>query len=285
VTVKKLIKALTPPLFIYSVGYVKKTLVGLRYRHWLGKNAMLKNLHTGERCFILGNGPSVKEQNLSYLKEEIVFSVSNGYKHTAYAEIRPKYHVVPQITFGAVTEQNVIDWFFEMDDEIVSEILFLSTQQYELIERTNGFKERNIRYVCMQGDFDGALKLPSLEWCIPAVHSAPILAIMIAMYMGFKDVYLLGVDHDWFFKRNYSYAFGKTMFSGKDIGVGAEGEMLDMRLADQLPIAAALWRQYRFLHNIADKNDIHIYNATYGGALDEFERVDFERLMVESRGF
>jgi hypothetical protein len=276
---KKIIKSLTPPIIIDGICFFKKLRLARRNKNLLMKNAEFKNLHKGKRCFILCNGPSVKEQNLIDLKDEIVFSVSNGYKHEFYHEIRPKYHVVPQVTFGAITERDVVNWFFEMSNQIESDIIFFSSQQFDLINSSNSFKKRVVRYVCMLGDFDNSLSLPSLEECIPSVQSVPILAIMIAMYMGFKDVYLLGVDHDWFIKKNYSYAFGKTLFSGKDIGVGPEGEMNDMRLTDQLPIAAALWGQYRSLNEIAKKNSINIYNSTAGGALDEFDRIDLNSVI------
>ena len=38
-----------------------------------------KDKHLGERCFILGNAPSLKKENLSLLKNEIVFVCNKGY--------------------------------------------------------------------------------------------------------------------------------------------------------------------------------------------------------------
>jgi len=39
-----------------------------------------KNKHQGERCFILGNSPSLQEESLSLLKDETVFIVNKGYR-------------------------------------------------------------------------------------------------------------------------------------------------------------------------------------------------------------
>jgi hypothetical protein len=139
---------------------------------------------------------------------------------------------------------------------------------------------QNIYYVGLSGNFTGDLQVPDLNKYIPGAQSVSILAIMIAMYMGFNKIYLLGTDHDWFIKKNYSYAFGPTILAGKDPGVQTDGHMPNLRLVDELPVAATLWKQYRALHDIAEKNDIKIYNATAGGALDEFERVDLERLLM-----
>jgi hypothetical protein len=270
------IRLFVPPILIILLKLFKNNVLEVQWKKIIRTNKLLKNIHQGERCFILCNGPSVKEQNLKYLKNEIVFSVSSGYMHAAYEEIKPRYHVVPQITFGLFTVSDAVSWFKEMNQSLKSEILFLSSQQYKLVEESLSLNDHNINYVLMNGEFDEDFSVPNIDQCIPGVQSVAIMAIMIAMYMGFDKIYLLGVDHDWFMKKNYSYAFGQTNFAGKDQGVQANGEMLDLLLADQLPIAATLWKQYRALHEIANKNDIKIYNATAGGALDEFERVDFE---------
>lgn len=37
-------------------------------------NAKFHNMHLGERCFVLGNGPSLKDVNFSLLKDEFVFT-------------------------------------------------------------------------------------------------------------------------------------------------------------------------------------------------------------------
>jgi hypothetical protein len=176
----------------------------------------------------------------------------------------------------------VESWFDEMDSQLLSEILFLNIQQYKLF-KSGERRKIKVHYYFDRGDFLEKGDLPALDRCIPGAQSAPILAIMFAMYMGFEKIYLLGTDHDWFLKRNYAYAFGQTLFAGKDIGVQADGSMPDMRLAEQLPIAAALWSQYHELHNIAIKNNISIYNATDGGALDEFERVNYGLLMAANK--
>lgn len=280
---KKIFKIFLPPILVSFIWQVKKNWIILCHRRLLQNNKRLKNKHKGQRCFILCNGPSVAGQDLSHLKNEVVITVSNGYKHKNYSEIKPKYHVVPHITFGRLTEQDVESWFDEMDSQLLSEILFLSIQQYKLFKSGEGRRKINVHYYFDRGDFLGKGELPALDRSIPGAQSAPILAIMFSMYMGFEKIYLLGTDHDWFLKRNYAYAFGQTLFAGKDIGVQADGSMPDMRLAEQLPIAAALWNQYHELHNIAIKNNISIYNATDGGALDEFERVNYEQLMAASK--
>ena len=77
-------------------------------------NSSLKNRHQGQRCFILGNGPSVKHLDLTSLQGEIVFSVSNGYLHKGYSDLAPAYHCIPQITYGKMDESSTKAWFEEI---------------------------------------------------------------------------------------------------------------------------------------------------------------------------
>ena len=38
-----------------------------------------KDLHTGERCFLVGNGPSLSKLDLRKLDGELAFTVNRGY--------------------------------------------------------------------------------------------------------------------------------------------------------------------------------------------------------------
>lgn len=51
-----------------------------------------------------------------------------------------------------------------------------------------------------------------------------------------------------------------------------------MKFSDALADAYALWENYKAVKRIAEQNDIKIYNATVGGALDVFPRVDYNDL-------
>lgn len=268
-----------PPVFLSGYRRVSEWCKEFKFRAQLRKNKDIHGRHSGERCFILCNGPSVNGQKLNGLKDEIVISVSNGYRHNFYAEIAPKYHLIPHFTFGSFTIEDALVWLGEMDERLKCEIVFVSTQQMQLVESEKKLGKQNVRYFFDQGDFTKYETIPEFTRCIPGAKSAPILAIMLAMYMGFENIYLIGVDHDWFIKKNYRYAFGVTSFDGKDAGVDAGGAMPNMRLADELPNASALWLQYRALNRIAKANKIQIYNATLGGALDEFERVDINSII------
>ena len=82
-------------------------------------------------------------------------------------------------------------------------------------------------------------------------------ALQLAVYMGFTEIYLLGVDC------NYSGSKQHFLDFGNRITDNPEEKM----------IAA-----YKVAKKYADAHGIKIYNATRGGKLEVFERVDFDSL-------
>ncbi|WP_379729947.1 hypothetical protein [Ferrovibrio xuzhouensis] len=278
---RKIIKNFLPHgLYRLAVRHVNRRAEAPVVHKLLAANRNLHNAEAGQRCFILGNGPSVKALDLSLLAGQTVFSVSNGYLHDDYDRIRPRYHCVPQITYGLMTEDDVVRWFDEMHESIGDAILFLSDTEAELIQRHRLFSGRTVHYLALRDDFDDlqSRRIIDLANPVPRVESVPIMVLMIAMYLGFREIVLLGVDHDHFKSGLYQYAFEPKALAGKDCTVGNDGKVTISRY-DDFQSLARLWRQYRALRQTAEQNGIRILNATPGGELDEFLRVDFADIL------
>lgn len=238
-------------------------------------NRALLGRHSGRRCFVLCTGPSVKAQNLRRLTGELVISVSNAYLHPDCQSFNPTYHCVPHITFGAFTEDDAVHWLRAMDERLGQAEIVLSHEQRELVETHRLFERRPVHYLYMERDVsDPTDPFPDLASRVPRPQSVPIMALMVALYTGCKDIYLLGVDHDAFLTGKYTHFYAKGVTSGKDPSVDEAGRVLSPRY-DQFHELVALWRQYRWLRSCCARIGVNIYNATAGGALDEFERVDF----------
>ena len=236
-------------------------------------NERLASINSGKRCFILGNGPSVKDIDLTQLKGELIFSVSNGYLHNGFSDICPKYHCVPQVTYGRMTEHDVVEWFKEMHDNIGLAELFLNESEAELVERYGLFQGRTINYVALLENFDAwqGREVINISKPIPRCQSVPVMALMIAMYMGVKEIILLGVDHSELKTRRYGYPFMLKVQHGKDMSVGHDDRVVNT-MHDDLQSYARLWREYRVLRQISNENSIQIINANNTSELDEFPR-------------
>jgi len=243
-------------------------------------NAALKSRHQGRRAFILCNGPTTLQQNLHPLAGECVFSVSTGYLHPDYDRIKPRYHCIPQLTYGRITEQDAVALFREMHARVGDAEVFLSATEEDLVRRHGLFPGRTLHYLFLHEDFDrlASRNILDISAAVPGVQSVPIMASMVALYMGFKDIYLLGTEHSDFRTREYRYAFEQTVLKGKDFTVGDDGKTLTSRF-DDFHSFARLWRQYRATREIAEENGARLWNATAGGELDELPRARLEDIV------
>ncbi|MGO4133795.1 hypothetical protein ACEQ6A_04430 [Rhizobium brockwellii] len=283
----KKVMTLASMLLPYGVHELRRRLsnrqkLPLNIARSLEANRQLAGLHAGQRCFILGNGPSVRDLDLSLLEGENVITVSNGYLHSDFDKFRSRYHCVPQITYGLMNSEDVIRWFEEMHSYLGAAELFLSSTEAELVRKQNLFAGRTVRYLVLGDSFDDRLseEIVDISRPVPRVESVPVMALMIAMYLGFKEIILLGVDHDHFLSSSYQYAFDLKVQKGKDITANADGTLQTNR-HDDFQSLARLWRQYRAISNISKANGIRIFNSTPGGALDEFDRRPFQAWFAE----
>ncbi len=170
-----------------------------------------------------------------------------------------------------MTEADVVSWFREMERSIGNAELFLNETEAALVRKYGLFAARPVHYLALQENFDelNDLQLIDIARPVPRVESVPIMALMIAMHMGFQEIILLGVDHDSWRTGYYNYAFQPKVMSSKDYFVTDQGKVLTENF-DTFQSLARLWRQYRHLAKAASANNIRIVNASPGGELDEF---------------
>src|SRR3989338_8496092 len=67
-----------------------------RYKKILSLNVKIKNTKTGKRCFIMGNGPSLKDIDLTDFRNEETFVVNTFWNHERYKDINPKYYILTE---------------------------------------------------------------------------------------------------------------------------------------------------------------------------------------------
>ena len=96
--------------------------------------------------------------------------------------------------------------------------------------------------------------------------------------MGFQEIYLVGTEHGELTKGRYDYFYNRkdNMVGHADDFIGMNGDIISYERV--LPCIFRLWEQYKIMREIATQKGINIYNATRGGQLDVFDRVDYDTL-------
>lgn len=261
-------------LFYYNIlGFFRSH--GLFHNNNSLRLARLKDTHTGERCFLIGNGPSLTGEDLNLLKDEYTFGTNMVYKIFDQTEWRPSFHCVSDTIYASKLGTEL--------SEMVKAPLFTTERTYRRMRKkpidttyvhtiqTELYKVRgNIQAYCM-------IKATVLS-----------LAAEMAFHMGFSEIYLLGVDctnpHDkgGHFTDNYATKEVaetdinriKTRMNAKTLTTKQIGEHIIDRSMEV----------YSLLDQYASKHGIRIYNATRGGNLEIFPRVKLEDVLSKKEG-
>ena len=276
---KKLIKNIIPPILLNKLILLKSLLRNIKDIKSIDKkyNDRFKNMHSKDRCFIIGTGPSIKEQDLLLLKDEIVIGVSGLFQHNDIDIINPSYYVLPPVFRGHkdyYDEENFITWFKNMDIALSDKtIMILDIGDKKYIEKYNIFENKEIVWKTY-AYWDKDIEINTIDLLsMPNIWSVSESAIQSAIYLGFKEIYILGFDHTWFdniwdhFTDDYMKDFDKNKLNECKVWVDSEHEMIRH---------AQIFNKYKKLYAL--KQNIYNANADANSYVDTFPKVKFEDL-------
>lgn len=164
------------------------------------KNKKLFQKHKGERCFILGNGPSLNTVDFKSLSNEIVFTVNQLMLHPNFEELNSNYHfAIDAALFGLrkdVTglEQRYLNLLKGLKEK-GNPTLVVPIDVRKVIRRKKIDDILDINYI--RGGKEYFYKgYHNTDICkaVPIFTTVVQYAILTAIYMGFKEIYLLGCD-------------------------------------------------------------------------------------------
>lgn len=243
-------------------------------RDLLNQNEKLRNCHRGQRCFVIGNGPSLTKQDLAPLDGEITFVMNAFWKHPILDKWQPTYFCFADPVWHDGSE-TVKKSFESIRARAPSATYIFPLAGKQILERDALLPLASTCFFAFQNQPIGLSVADTFDFtrAIPFPYSSSQLAIMAAMFMGCTPIYLMGLDHNWLAHRGQDMHF----FSGVSIE-DHTGE-LDCPYDEEIEAAGRLWRGYRKLKSLGEAHGIQIVNATAGGFLDVFERVKYESLL------
>ncbi len=165
----------------------------------LAKNHELKDLHKCKRCFVLGNGPSLKQVDLSLLADEFVFTVNNFSFVDGFEKAKTNVHLWMDLAFFDLRN----DLKFNMDKvlnnyhRIASQnpICFVDVRGFNFIKKNKLDEILDMHYLYVGGDIASNEPVSiDIAGPITGFYTVVQYAIDVAIYMGFKEIYLLGCD-------------------------------------------------------------------------------------------
>lgn len=228
-------------------------------------NRRFKNIHKGERCFIIGLGPSLVSTDLNLLNDEVIFAV-NKYCWSAWAKkIKPKYYVLMDTAFFS-WQKNITSEIFKTFPESQ---YFINIKAKKAFQNTKGLP-RFINYI-----YAKKIQYSSYVQCDPSKNMTASMnvintTIQIAMYMGFSSIYLLGCDFNQFCEPNIKLHCWPT----RDDDVS-----LKLSLKDTLERHSVMMEHHYALEREARKRKIEIINLTPNSLIDAYEKGEYKNIV------
>ncbi len=241
------------------------------------KIKQIKNCYQNERVFLIGNGPSLNNTPLYLLKNEYTIAFNRFNLFFERLNWKP--------TFYSVIDAVVAKDMAEEINLIVPEVKYAFFPDIHS-DGTN-FKsfihsKDNVFWLKPKsGDY--TLKLPKIVFGGTVSFSA----IQILIYMGFKEIVLIGVD------MNYKIHTTVDTFDGNTITAKYDDDPnhFDPRYfgwnrSYHQPDDVALKNMFAAFEKaalLAKENNIKIINAGYNSAVKSFPKIEFESLFNYSR--
>ncbi|HEY5983935.1 MAG TPA: 6-hydroxymethylpterin diphosphokinase MptE-like protein [Anaerolineales bacterium] len=271
---KRNLKRLVPPALL---GIARDTYLGMRrlpatgsaYLHpWrresIARLTVLQGASKGRRAFIIGNGPSLRDTDLSPLRQEFTFGLNRIYL------------MFPSLGFETSCLVSVNDLVIE---QCVREMQSLDIPRY--------FSWRSRRFV--PGSASGS-ELPTFLY---TTYESPTfardargrlwegatvtyVALQLAFHMGFQQVILIGVDHSFTTQGQanrtvISDGADPNHFSPAYFGKGFRWQLPDLETSELA---------YSMARDAYRRAGREVLDATVGGRLTVFPKADYNSLFA-----
>lgn len=254
-------------LIEYIFCSIQKKIRSISRRNVYKRLRKFKNIHCGERVFLIGTGFSLTDEDVLKLRNEYTFSVNSFAKATKLIDFYPTYYLFTDgevmSSFGKdVLEQKGTSIFFPQRKG-------LEHRYYKMLSNADNIYEFLMKDSMHWTTFiHGKPKKFSYDiekeiiWSWSCVYAA----MQVIAYMGFSEVYLLGMDC-------IMPAGVKNYMDDRDEKDIGEGGFLVGHVINQY---IDVWESVKEYTSMLD---IRIYNATRGGELEVFQRVDLDEVI------
>lgn len=229
------------------------------WRKNLEQLAGYRDRHHGERCFIMGNGPSLRNTDLTLLRGETTLGLNRIYL------------AFPELGFTTTYLVSVNELVLE---QCAAEMRALAMPKFITWRARNAFWG-DPNSLLLDTDFTGPENFSgSALGRMFEGFTVTYVAMQLAFFMGFQEVILIGVDHNF----TTQGPANTTVTSGGDDPNHFSPQYFGKGFRWQLPDLEGSERAYRLARTAYEQAGRRIVDATVGGKLTVFPKVDYRSL-------
>lgn len=227
-----------------------------------------KNRYQGKACVVVGNGPSLRAEDLTKLHELGIPTFACNRIHLVFplTPWRPTYYFM--------SDAKLIAQYTDHVDDVPAERRFFPKHYRDRVKNGVYYNTLGVDY-----EHEGKFSLDAGKGVYQGC-SVTTEMLQLAYYMGFSEIYLIGVDFSYAVTRKldnmtYSYQGENNYFIP---GYLKPGEVADM------PNVNANLLAFKAAKDAVEGQGRVICNATRGGKLEVFRRVNLDELFERWEG-
>ena len=228
----------------------------------------IKDIHRGKRCFIIGNGPSLRNTDVSYLRHEYTFGMNRIY-----------------LAFD--------DWGFEtsylvsVNDLVIEQCVedFLALDMPRFFSwRSHKFFPRDLMSIqnppiFLHTTYTGPKFSSDVSGRVWEGATVTNVCLQLVFHMGFEQAILIGVDHSFAAKGTPNM----TVVSNGDDQSHFDPQYFGKGFRWQLPDLDTSERGYWMAKDAFEAAGRSVLDATIGGHLQVFPKVVYESLFASEK--
>ncbi len=253
------------------------------------RGTRLKRRERGGRIIVMGNGPSLAgtiRDHMDLLQRTDTLAVNFAANDAAFREIKPRYYLLADPHFFSErTDANLMSLWANLSDADWDLTIIVphkfQGKTYELLRLVGGSQAKVATFnaVGIEG-FDVLSNTAYwLKLGMPRPRNVLIPAIMVAIWLKYKEIVIVGADHSWMESlrvndHNQIMAVQHHFYDepGEEECRVAE-EYRGYHIHQIVQSMAVAFKSYHQIANFASHNGVKIYNATPGSYIDAFERI------------
>ena len=248
----------------------------------LKKNIELKDKYNNKRIFILGSGSSILLYDLKVLNSEYVMTQNSFHMHKDISYVDPNIHcVVPY--YQSNKEISIwVDYIADMKARMPNSLFLWGLNTKALIDNYHEDISEKSYYIRTKYNLLTLKKAKvNISKTIMTIPTVLTQCLTVAIYLGFKEIYLLGFDLDQICHTNdqtYGRFYGMSKITETEFEKYAN-QRLDVETTDGWYTWWLMNKQFFLIKHFADQNNISIVNGTQGGILSYFKREPIENII------
>lgn len=254
---------------------------------FLKPNSALFNIKKGKKCFIIGNGPSLKSTNLDLISDEDIFTCNLFAQSESFLSLNPTAHFIMDSRFftnDQFGDRSPLQDVFNCCAAKSVPYLFVNLKVKPYLDR---YKiDKNSIYFIAQSPEATLNKHLSLRDCIPSFPTVIHTAICVAWYMGYQTIYLIGCDCTGFV--TYADVYEAKSVSGNygfefDISSNEliKKNMTSSPIQQELRWYAQIFDDYDRLARFCQTTNRQLINLTNGGVLNSVPRANYYEVLKQ----